>query len=458
MNPRLTGWIGWTMVGALLGSIALLLTLNSGKVLVSQRGALGGSLVKAEFKNSWPLVAGMSVRVSGAVAGSVQAVKLTDRGTSEVELRLARGVPQPRTDASAAIRQADVLGDTYVALTLGDSPDKLEDPIGLDRTITMPRLDELFSAFPDKERVALKATIESLSTAVDNHGGDLNEAILELRPGIEALTALTGELDNQETDLRAVVTDAQKLTSQLAAGSKEISSSIDDLNTILTTAARHGDALQASIQGAPEAARRTSKLLQRTGETARAGVPLAKQLQASGPELRKTAPLVEPFAKDAAATLKEVSPVLKQLRATLIAAQPVTANLAGIDPVDVLLPAAGLLKVLSPVFGDGAKALFGANTYGKDGKGQTGLGAVAVERGNQPSTPNFDESRTWLRAAGVLTCEMFGRPVQPGCLAEYLSDTGLNVPPAGSQTSLNPSKPADSADAAKDQLMEYLLR
>ncbi len=83
---------------------------------------------------------------------------------------------------------------------------------------------------------------------------------------------------------------------------------------------------------------------------------------------------------------------------------------------------------------------------------------MAGGRGNQPSTPNFDESRTWLRAAGVLTCEMFGRPVQPGCLAEYLSDTGLNVPPAGSQTSLNPSKPADSADAAKDQLMEYLLR
>src|SRR5262249_30577236 len=141
-------------------------------------------------------------------------------------------------------------------------------------------------------------------------------------------------------------------------------------------------------------------------------------LQAAAPKLTRAAQLLGPFADNAAASAHTLSPVLGSMRKALAASAPVTAKLDSVDPVDTLLPGSKLLGILSPVFADGAKALFGADTYGANPKGQTGLGAVAVEGGNQPTTPNFDPARTWVRTSTVVTCEMFGLPIKPGCLLE----------------------------------------
>jgi hypothetical protein len=117
------------------------------------------------------------------------------------------------------------------------------------------------------------------------------------------------------------------------------------------------------------------------------------------------------------------------MRKALAASEPVTARLDDLDPVDTLIPGSKLLGILSPVFADGAKALFGADTYGANPKGQTGLGAVAVERGDQPTTPNFDAARMWVRTSTVVTCEMFGLPIKPGCLLDAIGSLGKKVAP-----------------------------
>ncbi len=100
--------------------LALLVAGSVGGYLVLHLGVLDrGPEYRAEFANAWPLVAGMDVRVSGAVAGSVRRVALTNRGTAEVTFQLRPGVPRPRADASVAIRQNDLLGDTDLSLSLG---------------------------------------------------------------------------------------------------------------------------------------------------------------------------------------------------------------------------------------------------------------------------------------------------------------------------------------------------
>ncbi len=268
MNPRIARWAGWTMVAALICALGLLYVLSSGKVLVSQRGALGGSLVKAEFDNAWPLVPGMTVRISGAVAGTVESVDLTDEGTADVGLRLTRDVTTPRADANAAIRQHDILGDTYVALELGDDPEELEGPIPPSRTLAMPRLDELFSTFREPERTAAQTLMTELSLAVEGRGSDLNRATLQLRPGMEALDELLAELDGQEVDLRAVVTDAQRLTGQLAGSTAEIEASADALDALLTRAAAQAPQLDATLARAPEGMAAARRTLAQVGELA----------------------------------------------------------------------------------------------------------------------------------------------------------------------------------------------
>src|SRR5205807_2182213 len=107
---------------ARLSALALagILAASVGGYMVLHNGLLNhGPEYRAEFANAWPLVAGNDVRVSGAVAGSVRKVALTDRGTAEVTFQVRPGVPGPRADASVAIRQVDLLGDTDLSLSLG---------------------------------------------------------------------------------------------------------------------------------------------------------------------------------------------------------------------------------------------------------------------------------------------------------------------------------------------------
>ena len=61
----------------------------------------------------------MHVRVDGAIAGSVGEIEITDEGTALVSMELYEGTAPPRADATAAIRQQDITGDSYVALEPG---------------------------------------------------------------------------------------------------------------------------------------------------------------------------------------------------------------------------------------------------------------------------------------------------------------------------------------------------
>lgn len=420
MTPSVARWSGVAVVAALLASIGLLAVLSSGTVLVSQRGALGGTLVRAEFRNAAPLVSGMAVRISGVIAGTVESVELTDRGTARVGLRLAREIERPRADATAAIRQQDLIGDTYVALSPGSAVAPLRRTIPPSRTLALPRLDEVFSTFREPVRDGLHALLVELGTAMDARGADLNAAVLRLRPGFEAVDDLLGELDRQHADIGPVIADGERVTRGLAARSADASRTVHALHTTLGTLARRSATIDRTLAGAPAAMRQARSTLGRVSTLARRSQPLARTVARTAPDLRAIAPLIGPFADDAQRISGDVAPILAQLRLTLKASGPVVRGLAAVDPVDVLVPATDLLGVLSPVFADGAKALFGADSYGKDPEGDTGLGAVAVERGDQPSSPSTDPARTWLRTATVVTCQMFGAKIEPGCLARFL--------------------------------------
>jgi hypothetical protein len=80
--------------------------------------------------------------------------------------------------------------------------------------------------------------------------------------------------------------------------------------------------------------------------------------------------------------------------------------------------------LLNTVLGgeDAFPALFGDDSYGvgEGTLGKRGFGAVAVEPGDQLGYPASHAPRNWLRVSGVLNCEIFGRPVEPGCLAGVL--------------------------------------
>ena len=88
--------------------------------VTSHPAADAGPRCKAEFEDVYPLLPGMHVRVDGAIAGLGAANRAHRRRHGAGHDGADRGHRRRRAaDATAAIRQQDITGDSYVALELG---------------------------------------------------------------------------------------------------------------------------------------------------------------------------------------------------------------------------------------------------------------------------------------------------------------------------------------------------
>src|ERR671920_691066 len=94
---------------------AVLIVALFAVVVITSNPSVSGTSVKAEFDDVYPLLPGMHVRVDGAIAGSVNDIEVSDDGEAVVTMTLNEGTEPPRTDATAAVRQQDITGDSYVA-------------------------------------------------------------------------------------------------------------------------------------------------------------------------------------------------------------------------------------------------------------------------------------------------------------------------------------------------------
>jgi virulence factor Mce-like protein len=407
-----------------------------------------GPEYEAEFLDAWPLVAGMDVRVSGAVAGSVRKVALTKRGTAVVTFQLDPRVPQPRADARVAIRQDDLLGDTDLSLSLGTATSPLRTPIPVRRSIQEPRLDDFLNIFRAPVRVALKAFLVELGTALENRGVDVNAAILQLRPGFEALGDVFNELQSQLDALRHVLENSHALTRQLASRTADLDRLVSGLEQTLTGVAANGAQLDAGLAQLPAALAAARTTLGRVQTLANQVRPLATTVAEGAPGFQRAANLIGPYASALSTAAKLASPTIRLAGEALRHGAPALDALRKTSFADLLNPTAGLFNALAPVLGRLADGLFGSTNGG-------GLGGVVVP-GNDLLAPNVDPARNYLSAYLVISCEMFGLPQGPGCLTKALQAHGSAPPQHG--TSAPAPGPRRAAPGSLKPLLGYLLR
>ena len=408
-----------------LATVALVV-VAIGVLWVTSSPGLSGTPVRAEFRDAYPLLPGMYVRVSGAIAGTVANVELDDEGHAVVTMQLNEGTEPPRADATAAIRQQDITGDSYVALEPGDDPQPLgEAVIPTARTLVSPRFDDLLNSFDEPTRVGLEMTLVELGKALESRGADLNAAALELRPGLEAANAALGEVRSQNAALAGLVADAETVTGQAASRAAELDRLISSLAVTTRTLAAEGPALDAALEVAPQTAAAAERTLGRLAAAARAAQPLARTLESAAPDLALTATLLGPFLADTRAVLTDIGPTLRLVRRVLRAGTPTleaAPRRVVTAPFDLAASVGALLDLL---LGDPelARGLFGADGYGQGERSldDLGLGSVGVERGDQAGYEGSDPDRRFLRAVAIPTCEMFGREIEPGCLVAALS-------------------------------------
>jgi virulence factor Mce-like protein len=420
VNPLMARLVAVTTAVLLAGTLVA--------VYVSSHPGASGTTAKAEFDDVYPLLPGMHVRVDGAIAGSVGEIEITDRGTALVSLELFEGTSPARADATAAIRQQDITGDSYVALEPGEDSEPLGDTvIATRRTVVAPRFDDLLNSFDEPVRQGLQLILLELGKGLERRGADLNEAVLQLRPALTAADDALAQVRSQNQALRSLIDDAEAVTGQAADHSREAGELVESLSATLRVTAEHGQALDAAVERLPETAARSRRTLAKLTNLATEAEPLARTVAASAPDLATTFRRLGPFLEDARATMDTVAPTLYLVDNLLTASLPTLREAPSrvlTAPLDIASAAGAVLDAL---LGERElqRALFSADGYGHGPKAEddVGLGAIGVEKGTQAGYGDYDPDRRFLRAETVLTCETFGFEIAPGCLEAAIASS-----------------------------------
>ena len=389
----------------------------------------------ARFVNARGLVAGNDVRVAGAIAGRVREVRLARDGSADVRFALDDRRAAPRSDAAAAIRPVDLLGDTYLALSPGRAAAPLRGPIPVQRTSNAPRLDELLDAFSPRVRAGLHALLVEGGLALDRRGDDLAATAVELRPALTAADRVLGELGGQRAALARLVPRAERAASQLAGRDDDIGPLLDGLARTLRATSDAATPLDRGVAGLPATLRRVRGTATELDRAAAAATPLARELRDAAPALTGALAQLAPLLDRVRGATSDLRPLLRSTRTLLVRGEPTLAGLAGglratraaapdtAKLTDALVPAA-------PKIAEGFLVAFPDQ---------------AAESGKQPFDSTADPRRAYWRGAAVLSCEAFGVPVAPGCLTRVLAGTRRDATRDAGDPPAPPQAPAASA-------------
>jgi phospholipid/cholesterol/gamma-HCH transport system substrate-binding protein len=387
------------------GVLFPLLLLAAVWALLIPHGPADRDLLHAEFQDVGLLVPGDDVRIAGATSGTVQDVRLTDHGTAVVRFRLDGGVRPLRADATASVRDADLLGGTFLAVERGHAAAPLRAPIPTARTFVAARVQDMFDTLDAPTRTALRTLVAELGVALDQHGGELNRAVLTLAPALRAAREAGDQLGSQDAQLGRAIVQVQRLTAQLAPRHRDAARLVDGLDrTLATTAARARD-LDRGVAVLPRTLRQLRGSLAELDTAATAVRPAAQTLAAAAPQLTLAAQRLTPFSRQTQAALTTLRPLLRTAAQTLAAGRRTLPRLrrASTTLTQTAPAVTAFAQMVQPYAGYLVKGVFG------------GIGGLAAEPGTQPLANQ--PGRNYFRGEAVLGCETFGLPTRPGCLA-----------------------------------------
>ena len=122
--------------------------------------------------------------------------------------------------ATAAIRPKSLLGEKYIAMTVGDA-DKpaLSSGTRLPDSATQVNveLDQLINVFDQPTRDQLRTLINELGTGVAGQGRTTNETFQSGRQDLDNLAQVTDVLQQRDAELRRIVNSLTRLTQTLAS-------------------------------------------------------------------------------------------------------------------------------------------------------------------------------------------------------------------------------------------------
>jgi phospholipid/cholesterol/gamma-HCH transport system substrate-binding protein len=340
------------------------------------------------------------VRVSGVTVGHVIGIEPagpphTDRADVLIDLD-SRYVPL-RADARAMLRSKSIIGEAYVALSLGSAE---EPPVPEGGTLA-PRnavrtveADEIFGAWDKRTRAAMREWMQTQGPGLDKHAHSLNTAMASLRPWMIDAERLLAVVEGQSASVQALLRDGASVAEGLADREEAIQLLARSGDRAFNATGRQGNALAAAFRELPGFEREARATIERVSAFARSRTADVAALR------RLVAPLSPAFVELAAD-----APALKEV----VSATPRLgrSGARGLPALNRLLDAAPPLLSEADVF---LRSLNPALRHIAAGRGElTGLIAnLAAATQTATSTPGSPSPVHYLRGMPVLNPAALG--------------------------------------------------
>lgn len=286
-------------------------------------------LVRVEMKNAGGLRNGANVRVGGAPAGRVSALRLDDRDLAVAELRLEPEVAPIGDGATAVVDTDGFFGERFVEIDGGDSsrPRPSGTTIRAGETTVSTRLDDVVDALDLDTRQALQAFLAEQGAAIVGRGEELAEVLAALPPGLHRTGRLLDQFAADNAALGRLVESSDRVVAEVARERDQLGRLIGGFGDTLDVLDSRREGLGETVRRAPATLRSAQRVLASLEAASGPLIPAARGLRATAPALTSTLEQLPGFADEAVPALETAAGVAPDLVRLGTRATPVVREL-----------------------------------------------------------------------------------------------------------------------------------
>jgi phospholipid/cholesterol/gamma-HCH transport system substrate-binding protein len=320
--------------------VALIVTLV---ILQNQRLALPAGVpflgkdffeVDAELATAQAVTPGQgqTVNIAGVEVGQIASVHL-ENGKAIVGLKIERQHDRIYRDATILLRPKTGLKDMVAELNPGtEAAGELREGerIPISQTLPDVNLDEILASLDADTRDYLRVLLGDASTALDDNGQDLAQAIRRFEPTAKYARQVNEQLAVRRQNIKRVIHNFSLLAEELGNKDQQVAEFVESSNAVFATLANQDANLRATLRELPGALDETQTTLAKVDGLARVLGPTLEDLRpgarALGPALRETRPFltettpiirdqIRPFTRAALPTVRDLQPAMEDLAA-----------------------------------------------------------------------------------------------------------------------------------------------
>lgn len=229
--------------GALVVAFVVIVAFGAGCQLQTLGAPRGPLTLHAEFDDVQGLQVGNSVEINHVIVGSVTRIQLNQRILkADVQMSIKKGRDVP-SDASATIRQATLLGEYFVDLSVPvrdprDAPGNLKDGDTIRDASTTPPLEQVVAKAGALLQAVnandLSAIINAAYQGIGGKGPELNQLVHQTSNLLAAFAA-------RRQDLATVIDNFGALGRTLAPLSPQFETLLDNASAATTLLVQNRD-------------------------------------------------------------------------------------------------------------------------------------------------------------------------------------------------------------------------